>query len=46
MGEIDVSKIDTKAGLSLPEGPDTDDSVSRLILSNIIYVLLHESQYI
>jgi len=41
-----VSKIDTKVVLSLPEGPDTDDFVSRLILSNIIYILLHESQYI
>ena len=41
-----MSKIDTESGLSFPEGPDTDDSVSRLILSNIIYVLLHESQYI
>ena len=34
MGEIDVSGIDTKAGLSFPEGPDTNNSISRLILSN------------
>ena len=35
-----MSEIDTKAGLSLPKGPDTDDSVSRPILShNLLYNL-------
>jgi len=34
MEETDVCEMDTRAGLFFPKGSGTDDSVSRLILSN------------
>jgi len=34
IGEIGMDEIGTRASLSLPEGLDADNSVSRLILSN------------
>jgi len=34
MGEMDMGRMGTRVGLSLLEGLSTDNSISRLILSN------------
>ena len=51
MGKKDMYKIDTEASLSMPEIPDTNDSVSGLFLFclityYIINILFHKSQCI
>jgi len=38
-----MHRMSIRAGLSFLEGPDTDNSVSRLILFNNICVLLYKS---
>jgi len=41
MGGMDVCRIGTRAGLSFPEELGTDNSVSKLILSNDLLYNLH-----